>query len=110
MFDHLRIALHFADQGVQACEALADDGLTVLDSQTGMTAGIGGLTRVPGNLLDSRLQFAERIANQRRVSGLMFGAAVQFVAQLGEGATAARDLFSIAANGPDQIHQIRRKG
>ncbi|MNV09755.1 hypothetical protein D3C71_1002590 [compost metagenome] len=106
MFDHLRVALYFFYQRMQAGQAQADDFLPLFHCQPRMTTGVGGLAGIAGDLLDGRFQLTEGITDQRCVTGLMFGAAVQFIAQLGQGAAAAGDLFGVQANGPHQSHQI----
>ncbi len=106
MFDHLRIALHFTHQRMQAGEAQADDLLPVRDGLASVAAGIGSLTGIAGHLLNGRFQFAERITDHGRVTGLMFGAAVQVIAQLCQGSAAAGDLLGVEADGAHQIHQI----
>ena len=80
VFDHLCIALHFIDQCVQPGEAQADDFLPMFHRQPGMAAGVGSLAGITGHLLNGRFQFAERITDERRVTRLMLGAAVQVIA------------------------------
>ncbi|MNO95869.1 hypothetical protein D3C76_875230 [compost metagenome] len=106
MLDHLRIALHFSYQGMQAGKTQANDFLAMFDRLASMATGLGGLAGVAGDLLDGRLQFAKGVSNHCRVAGLVFGAAVQVIAQFRQGSTAAGDLFGVATNGPHQVHQI----
>ncbi len=85
VLDHLRIALYFSHQRMQAGKTQADDFLTMFDRLAGMATGLGGLTGVAGDLLDGRLQFAKGVANHCRVAGLVFGTAVQVIAQFRPG-------------------------
>ncbi|MNI15698.1 hypothetical protein D3C73_690010 [compost metagenome] len=91
---------------MQAGQAQANDFLPVFHRQPGMAAGIGGLAGIAGDLLDGRLQFTERVAYQRGIAGLMFGAVVQLVAQLSKRSAGARDLFGVEADGTYQIGEV----
>ncbi|MND97554.1 hypothetical protein D3C80_898760 [compost metagenome] len=107
LFDHLGVALHFIDQRTQAGQALADHRLALLHRASGIAAGIGGLAGIAGDLQDGCFQLAQGIADLRGVPGLTLGACMQSAAHAGQGMAAACDLFRVAADGSDQLHQIQ---
>jgi len=104
--DHLRVLLHFADQRMQTGQAQADHPLALFHRLARAAAGAGGLARIAGDLLDGRFEFAQGVADLRRVARLAFSAVMQAAAQFGEGAAAAGHFFGIAANGAHQVHQV----
>ncbi|MNO86500.1 hypothetical protein D3C76_778980 [compost metagenome] len=106
MFDHLRIALYFANQRMQPGQALADYRLALLHSSASVAASVGSLAGIAGDLLDRGFQFAQGIANLRGVAGLAFGTSVQATAEVGQCSTAASHLFGITADGSDQVDQV----
>ena len=65
-------------------QALIDDSAPLLDAQAASNEALRTWSRslagVTGDLLNCRLKFTERIADQRSVAGLMLGAAVQVIA------------------------------
>ncbi|MNH15437.1 hypothetical protein D3C79_750510 [compost metagenome] len=74
---------------------------------SGIAAGIGGLAGIAGDLQDGCFQLAQGIADLRGVPGLTLGACMQRAAHAGQGMAAACDLFRVAADGSDQLHQIQ---
>ncbi|WP_420902847.1 hypothetical protein [Pseudomonas mediterranea] len=78
----------------------------LLHGVSGAAAGVGGLAGIAGHLLNRRFEFAEGVADQRRIVGLVFRAAVHFRAEIGQGPAAAGDLFGVQVNGAHQIRQI----
>ena len=106
MFDGLSVVLHFAHQGVQPGQAQADHPLTLFYGATGIAAGLCGLAGVPGHLLNGGFQFAQRVANQRGITGLAFCAAMQAGAEFGQGMAAALNLLGVQADSADQVHEV----
>ena len=106
MFDRLGVALYLAHQIMQALEALFDHPLALLHGAAGGAAGIGGLAGVGGHAGDGVFELAKGVANLCRVGQLALGAAVQALAQLGQGAAAASHLASMLVDGADQLDQV----
>ncbi len=105
-FDCHSVALHLADQPMQAGQALADDLLAVLHRTRRCAAGLGGFAGAIGHLLDGRLQLAERVANLRGVAGLALGAVMQAAAHLVQAAAAFGDARRLLAQRADQFQQV----
>ncbi len=106
VFDHLGVALHLADQRMQAGQAHANDFLALFHRQAGAAAGVRRLAGIAADLLDGRFQFAQGIADLSGVTGLAFGPVVQGAAQVGEGAAAVGHLFGVLPDGAYQVHQV----
>ena len=105
-FDALCIALYFPDQRAQPGQALVYYALPLGNGQAGAATGIGSMAGIPCDLGDGGLQFAQCVTDLGRINSLAFGAAVQAVAEFGQGLAAAGDLLGIQAQGAHQIHQV----